>query len=32
MVSRLGFARVVYGWVGFSVFQGLEVFCIKGIS
>ena len=32
MVSRLGLGRVAYGWVGFSVFQGLEVFCSKGIS
>ena len=32
MVSHLGFARVVYGWVGFNVFQGFEVFCSKGIS
>ena len=32
VVSRLGLFRVVYGWVGYRVFQGLEVFCGQGIA
>ena len=27
VISRLGLARFSYGWVGFRVFQLLEVFC-----
>ena len=32
VVSRFGLARSSYGWVGFRVFQLLEVFCGQGIS